>query len=328
MDLQDHQQPELRQVLVLQPPYVFNIHEHLFADRFHVLKAYDSPLLTRDFLHANAQSVKVVLCSGTGPVTADVIRDLPALKLVVTDATGVNHIDMAECGRRGIVVTNAGDVYSDDVADAAIGLLIDVMRRITSGDRFVRGGRWPTSREYPLGAKLEGKRVGIVGLGNIGSRVATRLEAMGCIVSYTSRQKKQSTHFTFYPNILQLAFDSDALVLCCALTNNTRHMINNKVMKALGKKGIIVNVARGALVDEVELVKCLVEGEIGGVGLDVFENEPNAPRELFELDNVVFLPHAAAFTNESFYDVAQVMIANLEAFFANKPLLTLVNNKF
>ncbi|MFS7932609.1 putative oxidoreductase [Helianthus anomalus] len=320
MDPQDHQQPELRQVLVLQPPFVFNIHEHLFADRFHVLKAYDSPLPTRDFLQANAQSVKVVLCSG--------IRDLPALKLVVTDATGVNHIDMAECVRRGIKVTNVGDVYSDDVADAAVGLLIDVMRRITSGERFVRDGCWTTSREYPLGAKLGGKRVGIVGLGNIGSRVATRLEAMGCIVSYTSRRKKQSTPFTFYPNILQLAFDSDALVLCCALTNNTRHMIDNKVMKALGKKGIIVNVARGALVDEVELVKCLLEGELGGVGLDVFENEPNAPRELFELDNVVFLPHAAAFTNESFYDVAQVMIANLEVFFGNKPLLTLVNNKF
>ncbi|MFS7932606.1 putative oxidoreductase [Helianthus anomalus] len=303
MDPQDHQQPELRQVLVLQPPYVFNIHEHLFADRFHALKAYDSPLPTRDFLQANAQSVKVVLCSGTGPITADVIRDLLALKLVVTDATGVNHIDMAECGRRGI------------------------KERIISGERFVRDGCWTTSREYPLGAKLGGKRVGIVGLGNIGSRVATRLEAMGCIVSYTSRRKKQSTRFTFYPNILQLAFDSDALVLCCALTNNTRHMINNKVMMALGKKGIIVNVARGALIDEVELVKCLVEGEIGGVGLDVFESEPNVPRELFELDNVVLLPHAAAFTNESFYDVAQVMIANLEAFFANKPLLTLVNNK-
>ncbi|KAF5811706.1 putative oxidoreductase [Helianthus annuus] len=159
MDPQNNQSPclhpqELRQVLVLQPPYIFKIHEHLFTDRFQVLKEYESPLPTRDFLHAHAQFVKVVLCSGTGPITAEVIRDLLALKLVVTDATGVNHIDMAECGRRGITITNAGDVYSDDIADAAVGLLIDVMRRITSGERFVRDGCWTTSRVYPLGAKV------------------------------------------------------------------------------------------------------------------------------------------------------------------------------
>ncbi|KAI3800481.1 hypothetical protein L1987_28572 [Smallanthus sonchifolius] len=332
MNPQDHQSPssqppELRKVLILRPPPVFTVHEQYFSNRFHILKAYDSPLPTHDFLHAHAQDVKVVLCSGAGPITADVIRDLPALQLVVSAATGVNHIDMAECRRRGITVTNAGDVFSEDVADAAVGLLTDVMRRISSGDRLVRGGRWPTSGEYPLGSKLGGKRVGIVGLGNIGFRVATRLEAMGCIVSYTSRQKKHCP-FTFYPDILQLAVDSYALVLCCALTNETRHMIDNKVMMGLGEKGVIVNVARGALIDEAELVKCLVEGEIGGVGLDVFENEPNVPKELFELDNVVLLPHKTAFTKESFYDAAQVLIGNLEAFFTNKPLLTPVANEF
>ncbi|KAF5811702.1 putative oxidoreductase [Helianthus annuus] len=330
---QDHQSPsstpsQLRQVLVLRPPPVFTVHEQDFSSKFHILKAYDSPLPTHDFLQTHAQSVKAVLCSGIGPITADVIRDLPALELVVTASTGVNHIDMAECRRRGIAVTNTGDVFSDDVADAAVGLLIDVMRRITSGDRFVRGGRWATSGEYTLGSKLACKRVGIVGLGNIGSRVATRLKAMGCLVSYTSRQEKHTTPFTFYPNILQLAFNSDALVICCALTNETRHIINNKVMMALGKKGIIVNIARGAIINEVELVKCLVEGEIGGAGLDVFENEPNVPKELFELDNVVLLPHRTAFTQESFYNAAQILIGNLEAFFTNKPLLTLVPNEF
>ncbi|KAK9056224.1 hypothetical protein SSX86_027314 [Deinandra increscens subsp. villosa] len=328
MDPQHHQPPELRQVLLLCPPYIFSIHEHDFSTRFHMLKAYDSPLPTHDFLHAHAQSVEVVLCSGTVPITADIIRDLPALRLIVSAATGVNHIDMAECGRRGITVTNAGDRYSDDVADAGVGLLIDVMRRITSGDRFVRGGTWPASRGYPLGSKLGGKRVGVVGLGNIGSRVATRLEALGCKVSYTSRRIKPSTPFTFYPNVLQLASDSDAIVLCCPLTKDTRHMIDKRVMTALGKKGVIVNVSRGALINEAELVKCLVEGEIAGVGLDAFENEPNVPKELFGLDNVVLLPHSSGFTKESFYDVAQVLIGNLEAFFAGKPLLTPVANDF
>ncbi|MFS8014336.1 putative oxidoreductase [Helianthus anomalus] len=315
------------QVLVIRPPPVFTVHEQYISNKFHILKAYDSALPTHDFLQANAQFVKAVLCSGNGPITADVLRDLPALQLVVSTTTGVNHIDMAECRKRGIKVTNIQDVFSDDVADVAVGLLINVMRRITGGHKFVRGGCWPVTEQYPLGSKLGGKKIGIVGLGNIGSKVATRLYAMGCIVSYTSRQIKDSP-FTFYPNVLKLALDSDALILCCALTNDTRHMINNKVMMALGKKGIIVNVARGAVIDEAELVKCLVEGEIGGAGLDVYENEPNVPKELFGLDNVVVLPHSSACTNECFQDAAEVAIGNLEAFFANKPLITPVTNDF
>ncbi|KAI3681670.1 hypothetical protein L6452_36473 [Arctium lappa] len=321
------QSPDLRQVLVLRPPPVFSVHEQYFS-KFQILKAYDSPLPTLDFLHAYAQSVKVVLCSGIHPITADVIRNLPELQLVVSAATGVNHIDMEECLRRGIRVTNVGDVFSDDVADGAVGLLIDVMRRISDGDRFVRGGCWPDAGAYPLGSKLGGKRVGIVGLGNIGSRVAIRLEAMGCIVAYTSRQRKHSTPFTFYPNVFQLASESDALILCCALTNDTRHMINSRVMSALGKTGVIVNVARGAIIDEAELVNCLVDGKIAGAGLDVFENEPNVPKELFRLDNVVLLPHRTAFTKESFHDAAQILIKNLEAFFTNKNLFTPVANEF
>ncbi|KAL8235762.1 hypothetical protein R6Q59_016843 [Mikania micrantha] len=333
MDAQDHQSPlsqppHLRQVLVLRPPPVFAVHEQYISNKFHILKAYESPLPTRDFLQANAQSVKAVLCSGSGPITADVLRDLPALEIVVSTTTGVNHIDMAECRRRGIRVTNVGDLFSDDVADVAVGLLIDVMRRISGGDRFVRGGRWPVTGLYPLGSKLGGKRIGIVGLGNIGSRVASRLEAMGCIVSYTSRLRKHSTPFTFYPDVHQLASDSDALVLCCALTNDTRHMINNKVMKALGKNGVIVNVARGAVINEADLVKCLEDGEIAGAGLDVYENEPNVPKQLLGLDNVVVLPHCSAFTKECFEDAAQIVVGNLEAFFTNKPLITPVTNDF
>ncbi|KAL7592922.1 glyoxylate/hydroxypyruvate reductase HPR3 [Lactuca sativa] len=326
MAQEDHQSPPyLGQVLVIRPPPVFSVHEQYISSKFQILKAYESPLPTHDFLQTYAQSVKVVLCSGGSPITADVLHDLPALQLVVSSTTGVNHIDMAECRRREIRVTNTGDLFSDDVADGAVGLLIDVMRRISAGDRFVRGGRWPAISEYPLGSKLGGKRVGIVGLGNIGSSVATRLEAMGCIVSYTSRQKKNSTHYTFYPNVLQLASNSDALIICCALTNDTRHMINNTVLRALGKTGVIVNVARGAIIDEVELVECLVEGEVGGAGLDVFEKEPKVPNELFELDNVVLSSHSTACTRECFYDAAQTVVANLEAFFMSKPLLTPVS---
>lgn len=155
MAQEDHQSPPyLGQVLVIRPPPVFSVHEQYISSKFQILKAYESPLPTHDFLQTYAQSVKVVLCSGGSPITADVLHDLPALQLVVSSTTGVNHIDMAECRRREIRVTNTGDLFSDDVADGAVGLLIDVMRRISAGDRFVRGGRWPAISEYPLGSKV------------------------------------------------------------------------------------------------------------------------------------------------------------------------------
>lgn len=141
--------PVHRQVLVIRPsPFV--VHEEYFSNKFHILKAYESPLPTHEFLKANAQSVQVVLCSGVSPITANVLHDLPSLRLVVSSTTGVNHIDMVKCRKRSIIVTNIVDLFSDDVADGAVGLFIDVMRRVTAGDRFVRGGR---TGESPLGSK-------------------------------------------------------------------------------------------------------------------------------------------------------------------------------
>ncbi|KAK2989125.1 hypothetical protein RJ640_027199 [Escallonia rubra] len=175
--------------------------------------------------------------------------------------------------------------------------------------------------------QLGGKRVGIVGLGSIGSRIATRLEAFGCVIAYNSRNKKASVPFPYYANVHDLAASSDALIICCALSNETHHIINKDVMAALGKKGVIVNIGRGALVDEKELVQFLVRNEIGGAGLDVFENEPVVPEELYALDNVVLSPHKAVATPESFAAVQEVIIGNLEAFFSNKPLLSQVKSE-
>jgi hydroxypyruvate reductase 2 len=128
--------------------------------------------------------------------------------------------------------------------------------------------------------------------------------------------------YPFYTNVCELAANSDALIICCGLTDQTRHMINREVLLALGKEGVIVNIGRGAIIDEKEMVQCLAEGEIGGAGLDVFENEPNVPKEFFALDNVVLEPHLAVFTPESFKALRDLMIGNLEAFFSNKPLLS------
>ncbi|OMP00554.1 D-isomer specific 2-hydroxyacid dehydrogenase, NAD-binding protein [Corchorus olitorius] len=172
---------------------------------------------------------------------------------------------------------------------------------------------------------LGGKRVGIVGLGSIGTEVAKRLEAFGCTISYNSRKKKPCVSYTFYPHVVELAANCDVLIICCALTDETYHLIDNKVLTALGENGVIVNIARGPIIDEKELVRCLVQGEIGGAGLDVFEHEPDVPTELFGLDNVVMSPHNAVFTNETFEDRRKLVVGNLEAFFSNEPLLTPVS---
>jgi len=170
--------------------------------------------------------------------------------------------------------------------------------------------------------QVSGKRVGIVGLGRIGSQVARRLAAFGCPVAYHSRSPKPSSPYRFVPTVRALAADSDVLVLSCALTEETRRVVDREAMEALGKDGVLVNVGRGGLVDELELVRCLREGVIGGAGLDVFDKEPDVPAELLAMDNVVLSDHRAVFTPESFRGVLDVVAGNLEAFFAGRPLLS------
>ncbi|KAK9910691.1 hypothetical protein M0R45_034643 [Rubus argutus] len=310
------------QVLIIKPPPAFTYFESNFTQKFDILKAWESPLPLDQFLTTHAQSVQAILCRALTPVNADLLQLLPALKIVVSVSTGANHVDKAECRRRGIAVTNARNAYSEDVADIAVGLFIDVHRKISAADSYVRRGLWSSKGDYPLGSKIGGKRVGIVGLGSIGYNVAKRLEAFGCKISYNSRSERPSLSYPFHSDVCELAANTDALIICCALTDQTRHMINKEVLSALGREGVKVNVGRGAVIDEKELVKCLVNREIRGAGLDVFENDPHVPKELVEMDNVVLSPHKAVFTLESFKRGSEVAIANLEAFFSNKPLVT------
>ncbi|KAL6650231.1 hypothetical protein ACP70R_009156 [Stipagrostis hirtigluma subsp. patula] len=248
---------------------------------------------------AIAATARALLTVDLPAVTADLVAALPALELVVTSSVGVDHVDLAACRRRGIRVTNAGDAFSADAADFAVGLVVAALRRVAAADAYVRRGGWAAHGEYPVATKVSGKRVGIVGLGRIGSLVARRLAAFGCAVSYNSRSPKPSAPYKFFPSVLDLAADSDVVVLSCALTEETRHMVNREVMEALGKDGVLVNVGRGGLVDEPELVRCLREGVIGGAGLDVYEKEPDVPPELFGMDNVVLSDHRAVLTPES-----------------------------
>ncbi|KAH7846150.1 hypothetical protein Vadar_010493 [Vaccinium darrowii] len=244
---------------------------------------------------------------------------------MVGSSVGLDHFDLPECRRRGITVANTGDAYSADMADIAVALLVDVLRRVSASNRYLRAGLWAVKGDYLLCSNFQGeKEIGIVGLGSIGSMIAKRLESFGCKIAYNSRRKKPHVPFPYYVNVQDLATNSDVLVICCALTNETFYIINKDVMTALGKEGVIVNVGRGSLIDEKELVQFLVRGDVGGAGLDVYEDEPNVPGELFGLDNVVLSPHRAVATTEAILAVQEVVMANLEAFFANKPLVSQV----
>uniref|UniRef100_A0A0D3FRV0 D-isomer specific 2-hydroxyacid dehydrogenase NAD-binding domain-containing protein n=1 Tax=Oryza barthii TaxID=65489 RepID=A0A0D3FRV0_9ORYZ len=281
-------------------------------------------VLAADADEGNAAEARAVLVPALTPVSADLVARLPKLEIVVATSTGVDHIDLDACRRRGISVTNAGEVFAPDVADYAVGLVVAVLRRVAAAEAYLRRGRWVADGDYPLATKVSGKRVGIVGLGSIGGLVARRLAAFGCVIAYNSRSPKASAPYKFYPSVRELAAESDVLVLSCALTEETRRMVGREVMEALGKGGVLVNVGRGGLVDEAELVRCLREGVLGGAGLDVYENEPEVPPELWGMDNVVLSDHRAVITPESIQGVVDVVKANLDAFFSGKPLVSQV----
>ncbi|PIA49786.1 hypothetical protein AQUCO_01300488v1 [Aquilegia coerulea] len=297
-------------------------------NKFRFLKPWENPQVPiHEFLLTHAMNVKACLCLGKTELDAKAIQCLPSLEIVVTCAAGLNHIDLVECRRRGILVTNAGNVYAIDGADYCVGLLLDVLRRVSAGDRYVRSGMWPLKGEYRLGSKLNGKRVGIIGLGSIGTEVMKRLLGFNCKISYNSRSKKPWIPYPYYSSVYDLAVNNDVLILLCSLTDETFHVINKEVLAALGKDGVVINIGRGPLIDEKELVRCLVNDEIAGAGLDVFENEPEVPKELLTLDNVVLSPHKAVFTPESFIELQELIVGNLEAYFMKKPLLSLYKNE-
>ncbi|KAL5132962.1 Glyoxylate/hydroxypyruvate reductase HPR3 [Glycine soja] len=253
------------------------------------------------------QSIQTILCSPRQKISADFIGLLPLLSLIMTSSAGTDHIDLVECSRHGIQVVSVPGDQAKDVADMAVGLLIDVLWKISAADRHVR--KWGLSMPQNLS-------FGIVGLGKIGKEVAKRLEAFDCRIMYHSRNEKPFILYPFYSNVVELAGNSDVLVFCCPLNEQTRHIINREVM--LGKDGVIVNVGRGSLIDEKELVWRLMEEEIRDAGLDLFENEPNVPNELFPLDNVVLSPHAASLTSDGFTEVCELAAEALEVFFSSK----------
>ena len=263
------------------------------------------------------------LVQGGGTVTPTALLDaLPKLEIISVFGVGYDGVPVDYCRARGLKVTNTPDVLTDDVADVAVALIMLTGRGFVRLNRFVHAGGW-LKQGPELTAKLGGRTVGILGLGRIGKAIAGRVSAMGMQVAYTGR-KAQDVSYRFVPDLESLAAAVDFLVVACPGGAATRNIVNAQVLAALGKKGTLVNIARGSIVDEPALVKALADGAIKAAGLDVFADEPKIPAALFAMDNVVLLPHVGSATHETRKAMGDLCKANLDAWFAGKPLPTLI----
>ena len=272
-----------------------------------------------------APTIRAVAASGDSQVPASLIERLPALEIVSVMGVGYDGVDVAAAKSRGVVVTHTPDVLNDDVADLALGLMLCAARQLPAADRWVRAGDWVARGPMPLARKVSGARLGVVGMGRIGQAIAQRAAAFGMSIAYTARSPRPALPYRYLPTPAALAAESDFLVLITPGGDATRGLVGAEVLAALGKgrgDGILVNVARGSVVDEAALVDALERGVIAGAALDVFADEPNVPERLKALPHVVLAPHVGSATAATRQAMADLAFANLREHFAGRPLPT------
>jgi lactate dehydrogenase-like 2-hydroxyacid dehydrogenase len=273
------------------------------------------------FIASVAPKITAIASTGTRGVDDATMAKLPKLKVISHFGVGVDSVDVEAAHRRGIAVTNTPDVLTEDVADIALVLMLAAVRRVPQGDRYVREGKW-LKGPMALTQSMQGKKVGILGLGRIGKAIAKRCEAFNLEVSYHGRSKQADVRYRHYADAVSLARDVDILVVATPGGAETRGLVNREVLEALGPEGTVVNIARGSVIDERAMVEALASGKLGAAGLDVFDKEPQVPAELLALDNVVVQPHVGSATNATRTAMGQLVIDNLAAHFAGKPLVT------
>ena len=306
--------PEILVIAKVWPPYMEMLKEAFVVhDRLH---ESDPAAFAQ-----GAPRIRGIAGSGESQVSRGLIAQLPALEMISVFGVGYDKYDVTAARERGIPVTNTPDVLTDDVADMGISLMLAVARSVPQADAYVRGGKWP-SGPMPLARKVTGARLGIVGLGRIGSAIARRAASFDMSIAYTARNKVVDSPYAYYPTPAALAAEVDFLMVITPGGAGTKGLINAEVLAALGKKGYLINVARGSVVDESALIEVLKNEGIAGAALDVFEDEPNVPEALMQMRNVVLTPHVASATWQTRRAMADLAFGNLQAHFSGKPLLT------
>ena len=272
-------------------------------------------------LQALAPQLRGMVATGESLVSRALMASLPALEVISVLGVGYDGIDMAAARERGICVTHTPGLSTDDIADFAMALLLAAARQVVNADQFVRRGDWSTGR-FPMTRRVSGARLGIVGLGRIGRAVAQRALAFGMEIAYTGRTAKADAPYRWCSDAQTLAASVDFLVVCASGGADTRVLVNADVLAALGPSGVLVNIARGSIVDEDALITALRERQILAAGLDVFCHEPHVPPALLALDNVVLTPHMASTTGATVQAMFDLTFANLAAHFDALPVPT------
>jgi lactate dehydrogenase-like 2-hydroxyacid dehydrogenase len=292
------------------------------ASHFDVIKLWESskPVET---LRLRGSEVKAVATAGSPPVNAVLMGSLPNLQIVASFGVGYDSVDVAEAARREIVVTNTPDVLTDDVADIALGLLLMTVREMSQAERHLRQGRWSDGPYRLSPTTMRGRRLGVLGLGRIGLAVAQRAELFGLEVSYHNRRPKD-VHYHYYSTLAELADNVDTLVVAAPGGPATRHLVDADILRRLGERGAVVNVARGSVIDESALVEALQSRTILVAGLDVFEDEPKVPDALLNLSNAVLLPHIGSGSEPTRRAMGQLVFDNLMSWFAHGRALSAV----
>jgi lactate dehydrogenase-like 2-hydroxyacid dehydrogenase len=289
-------------------------------DTYTTHKLWLAPDKDAFFAGAAGQCTAAATTGGRG-MDAALMARLPRLAMLANFGVGTDAIDLAAAKARGIAVSNTPDVLTEDVADLAIALLLATVRRVAAGDRYVRAGKW-LEKPMMLTDSLQGRTLGVIGMGRIGKAIARRAEAFKLKIAYQGPNRKPDLAWAYHSGVAALAKECDFLVAACPGGESTRGIIDREAIDALGPKGVIVNISRGAVIDEPELVKALQEGRLGGAGLDVFVDEPRVPEAFFAMDNVVLQPHVGSATFPTREAMGQLVIDNLALYFAGKPLKT------
>jgi hydroxypyruvate reductase len=296
------------------------------AQRYEVLGPLGAPFpeTVVALARADATRVQVLITMGTVDTSRAALAHLPAVGLVCCMGSGFEGVDLAATRERGIVVTHSPAANASAVADLAMGLLIASIRKMAEGNAFLRRGDWTGNyaKRMPSVRGLTGRKVGIYGLGAIGTKIALRAEAFEMEVAYHNRRPRADVGYAYYPTLLGLAHWADALVIAVRAGDDNRHAVDATVLAALGPNGHVVNIARGSVIDESALIKALRDRGIAGAGLDVFEHEPKVPAELLELPNVTLTPHIAGNTQEAQAAMQDMVAANIEAFLTGRAVAT------
>ncbi len=307
-------------ILLLQalPPAVEKQMEALYV--VHRLHQQGDPAA---YVSQHCAQIRAVVTGGGLGIKNAMIDALPALEVITIFGVGTDAVDLEYARTRGVLASNTPDVLTDDVADLALGLMIATLRRMGEAERYVRSGAWGHSPQPGLARRVSGKQVGIVGLGRVGKAIARRLQGFGCAIRYFGPRPYDDVDYEYVADLVELARLSDVLVLSAA-GDRAQGIIDATVLDALGPEGVLINVARGKVVDEAALLAALQTGRLGGAGLDVFADEPHVPAALLDMDQVVLQPHRGSATHETRQAMGELVQANLHAFFAGLPLPTRV----